>query len=97
MARIDFPDGRWLVIDPMLVDDELALADLAEAEGDYKGQVAFVRGMRDLLDARITSTSWGGGAGKMTKAEMYGVFAQWRVATEDDALPPVSGTSSETP
>lgn len=97
MARIAFPDGRWLDIDPMWVDDELAIADLADTEGDFKAQVAFLRGMRDIIQNRTTATSWGGSVGQMSKDDLMSVFVQWRTATEDDALPPDNGPSSETP
>lgn len=96
MARITFPDGRWMDVTPLLVDDELEIADLAEVENDFRAQVGFLRGVRDVIDRRTLETSWGGGAGALTKTQMFGVLAQLRVVTEDDALPPDNGTSSET-
>lgn len=97
MARITLSGDRWLDVTPMLVDDELEIADLTEVENDFKGQVAFLRGLRDIVDRHTIAASWDGGAGRLTKAEMYSVLGQIRVVTEDDALPPANGTSSETP
>lgn len=134
MARIDFPDGRWVELRPMYVDEELALDDLDRANDDIVAASAAARAAADTMTAagddpvqreaaleaaaerlnelqravadrlremrRIMAdaciaTSWGGPlTARITKAEFRMVLVQWRIATEDDALPPESGTSS---
>lgn len=132
MARIDFPDGRWVELRPMYVDEELALDDFDRA-GDELEQVLAqareataaastaaagdreaaldaaavsvtevqrrladrLREARRIVSDACTGTSWGGPlTARLTKAELRDVMVQWRLATEDDAVPPVSGTSS---
>ena len=102
MARITFNDGRWIELRPMWVDDELAVEELGtagselEGTGDdpdaataaYQRYTALLRQVRALLDAATTATSWGGGAGQMTRDDMLGLIGQWRRASQDDAVPP---------
>jgi hypothetical protein len=106
MARITFPDGRWIDLRPMWVNDELAVEELGQAgseadaaEGDeaqaaYQRYTGMLRKVRGLLDGATIATSWDGDAGQMTRDDMLGLLGQWRNATEDDAVPPSSGASS---
>ncbi len=106
MARIDFKDGRWIELRPMYVDDELAIYDLAEAGSAMEGSededaarryFGLLREAKRVIDGATTAASWEGGAGRLQRDDLLGLIAQWRTATEDDALPPVNEPSSETP
>lgn len=106
MARIDFKDGRWIELRPMYVDDELAIYDLADAgsamegsddEGTARRYFELLREAKTIIDGATLAASWEGGAGRLQRDDLLGLIAQWRVATEDDALPPVSEPSSGTP
>lgn len=106
MARIDFKDGRWIELRPMYVDDELAIYDLAEAGSAMEGTededaarryFGLLREAKRVIDGATTAASWEGGAGRLQRDDLLGLIAQWRTATEDDALPPVNEPSSGTP
>lgn len=136
MARITFPDGRWVQLRPMYVADELAFHEMAEAgtevekvrervaeviaalgpEPTEEQQAAALEALSDeavqledmyfkrmqvtleRMQEACSETSWGGPlADRLTRSELYGLVRRWRTATEDDALPPDNGPSSETP
>jgi hypothetical protein len=106
MARIDFKDGRWIDLRPMNVDDELAIYDLAEAGTAMEGSedeaaarryFGLLRTAKQIIDDATEAASWDGGAGKLQRDDLLGLIAQWRTATEDDALPPDNEPSSATP
>lgn len=98
MARIETSKGV-AVLRPMLAKDEMLIGELAELEESkeastyYKVKTRMVR----ALDAAILSADWEGGFGELPKDEVLIALLRWDRATEDDALPPDSGTSSETP
>ena len=105
MARIDFPDGRWVELRPMYVDDELALDELAkagdavEAAGEdrdeaYRRYIDLLRQTKAVIEDATTAKSWEGSVGRMSRDDLMGLLGQWRRVTEDDAVPPVNGASS---
>lgn len=132
MARITFPDGRWIELRPMYVDDELAVEELGRSGEELEvARAALVaatdaltgktgdelkaalevlttrveefqriyydmlRRARDRMAAACTATSWGGSFGeRIQSSEIQQIIADWRTLTQDDAIPPQSGTSS---
>jgi hypothetical protein len=105
MAHITLKDGRWIELRPMYVDDELAIYELAEAgsameagddEAAARRYFGLLRDAKRLIDDATTAASWEGGAERLQRDDLLGLIAQWRTATEDDALPPVNEPSSET-
>lgn len=99
MARITLGEGRSATLRPMLAKDEALLGEFAQLEGgtDWKAYYGLkARMLRHLEDATI-ETSWDGGFGEVPNGDLPAVFIQWDAATEDEALPPENGTSSETP
>lgn len=98
MARVMTSKGA-AVLRPMLMNDELILADLADLEDEGKASAFWsVKGrMLRALTAATESTEWEGGFGVLPADEILRVFVRWNVATDEEALPPDTGTSSETP
>lgn len=133
MPTITFPDGRWVRLRVMYVDDELTIADLGtageeldqaqaelrayqptlkEAEGTPEAEAvlavamekleavqdayhAQLRRTRDAMQDAVEATSWDGPLGKGVTSDELGLLVrQWRTATDDDAIPPESGTGS---
>lgn len=96
MARIDLPDGRWLDMRLPTTDEWLALLEAEDAD-DPVSWVKRVRDMRDALNAACRETSWGGKPSDLSPGVLTSVLVPaWLKATEDDALPPASGTDSGT-
>lgn len=128
MPKFTFPDGRWVVLRPMYVLDELAWDDLTtlgdeleaaqaripEIQERLKGaetddeksaaieaaaetmaayQKAYMTQLRTVYERMrdaCSETSWGGELGARVKAdELAQLSRRWRVAAEDEALPPV--------
>lgn len=130
MARFTYPDGRWVSLRPMYVDDELAFADLASAGEELDAAVERIaaaraqltavehgtdeakaaatdeaveavtswqrayndrlRAMRDRMADACEATSWDGPLGaRVTAVELGQLARRWRLATEDETLPPV--------
>lgn len=82
-------------------DEEKAAAVEAAGVALESIQAIYFQRLRETV-ARMTgaclATSWGGPLpDRVTRDELYGLVRQWRLASEDDALPPANGTSSETP
>lgn len=103
MARITLPDGRWLDMRTMTVNDELVMDDLGAAgseaeatteddpkaaESAYGRYMGLLRQTKAILVAATTATSWGGDAGDMGRDAMFELVSQWRKAGEDAAVPP---------
>lgn len=98
MARIDTSKGV-AVLRPMLAKDELLIGELAEVD-DGSDVVTYFRTkakMVKALDEATISADWEGGFGELPKDEILMVLLKWNTATEEEALPPDNGTSSETP
>ncbi len=98
MARIDLPDGRWVNLRPMWLSEKVAIvAYEEETEGKQTSYLERMTAYAALLRPGITETSWGGDIADMPETTMLNIMARWQTISEDDALPPVTGTSSETP
>ena len=99
MARLELSEGRWANLRPMLAKDEMLIGELAELEETRDASSYFrvkARMVRALDDA-TREASWEGGFGELPKDEILVALLKWDRATEEEALPPDSGTSSETP
>lgn len=98
MSRIDLPDGRWVDLRPMWLSEKNAIvAYEASIEGTKIPHLERVNAFAALLRPGITATSWDGDIADMPEMELLRIMFQWQTVTEDDALPPVKGTSSVTP
>jgi len=99
MARIELSAGRWVRLRPMLAKDEALIGRMAELEdtNDATGYFKLKAQMMDQLDEATLESNWEGGFGELPKDELLVVLLQWDRSTEEEALPPDSGTSSETP
>jgi hypothetical protein len=98
MARIETSKGVAM-LRPMLAKDEVLIGELALLEGTpgwtdyYRIKARMVR----ALDDATLSAAWEGGFGELPKDEVLATLLSWDRATDEEALPPVNGTSSETP
>jgi hypothetical protein len=98
MARIETSKGA-AVLRPMLAKDEILIGELAELEESgnattyYRIKARMVR----ALDDATQRADWEGGFGELPKDEILVSLIKWDRGTEDEALPPENGTSSETP
>lgn len=99
MARIALSEGRWADLRPMLAKDEALMAEFSDLEGstDWKAYYRLKARMTAALDAALREASWEGGFGELPADEAPVAFIKWDNATEEEALPPDSGNSSETP
>ncbi|HUW17592.1 MAG TPA: hypothetical protein VMW94_10985 [Actinomycetes bacterium] len=98
MARITTSKGE-ATLRPMLAKDEALLGEFAELEGtrDWKAYYRLKGRMLRHLEDAAKEIPWEGGFGELPNDEVQVVFIQWDGATDEDALPPDNGTSSETP
>lgn len=96
MPRLTLPDGRWLDARLPTTDQFLALLDPDEDPDAPLAGVRRIRVARDALRDAFIETSWGGVPGDLRPDELAGLVGPWLAATEDDALPLASGTSSGT-
>jgi hypothetical protein len=94
MARIDLPDGRSLELRPMYISDKLAIVAL-DAEDPPRAFLARMEAYAAILERAVTWRSWDGPLTDMTEQRLLAILREWAVLTEDDALPPASGTGSE--
>jgi len=99
MARITLSEGRWADLRPMRSKDEALLGEFAELEGtqDWKAYYGLKARMLRHLEDATRETSWEGGFGELPNGDLPAIFIQWDAATDDEALPPENGPSSETP
>jgi hypothetical protein len=96
MARVTTSKGE-AVLRPMLAKDEMLIGELVDLERKDTSYFKIKSRMVKALDAAIIEAPWEGGFGELPKDEILTAILQWDRATEDEALPPDSGTSSETP
>lgn len=102
MAQFNLPDGRWIKMRVPTVNEHLAIADLPDIralpkEEQHAANVARLRFYRDTFKAATIETSWGGDVGDVPIKVLYSLITPWLRAAEDDAVPPASGSSSDTP
>ena len=97
MARLTLSEGRSANLRPMLAKDLMLLGDLLDLNARDTGYFKVYKRMVQALDAATIDASWEGGFGELPKDEILSSILMWDRATEDEALPPESGTSSETP
>ena len=95
MERITLPRDRWVrFARPMYLSDKRAFRTLALAEDmDYLDMMA---GYVAILEPAVAERSWEGPFDQLTENELLSVAQTWMQQTEDAAVPPESGTSSET-
>jgi len=97
MARLMLSEGRWADMRPMLAKDEMLIGELVDLENKDTSYFRIKRDMVRALDAATREASWDGGFGELPKDEILTAILLWDRLTEDEALPPDNGTSSETP
>lgn len=97
MARLVLSEGRWADLRPMLAKDEMLIGELVDLENKDTAYFRIKRDMVRALDAATREASWVGGFGELPKDEILTAILLWDRLTEEEALPPDSGTSSETP
>lgn len=93
-VKLHLPDGRWLEQRPLSVNDQIAIVDLPK---EFNKRIERMRFWADLFRRRNVALSWEGDPGDLTPEEMIGIVPAWIAGTEDDAVPPASGSSSATP
>lgn len=97
MARLVLSEGRWADLRPMLAKEEMLIGDLVELSGKDTNYFRVKKAMVQALDGATREASWEGGFGELPKDEVLTAILLWDRLTEEEALPPDSGTSSETP
>lgn len=100
MPRVTLSDGRWLELRPIYVSDRLAVIDLqaeVEANPDRSFVVDYLKALAAIVEGGTTAKSWDGSLLEMPEPELLTLMSKWRKASEDDAVPPASGTPSEGP
>jgi len=97
MPRINLPDGRWVDLRLPTTDEWLTILDDPDADpDDDMAGVKRVRVVRDALNAAFTATSWDGKPSDLDPVTLTKMAGPWLAATQDDAIPPASGTGSGT-
>lgn len=98
MARIDLPDGRWVDVRPQYLSDVNRLVELGKRSDDPDFTVLdLINGYADIIRPAVLALSWDGDVTDMPEPRLAWLIRQWAVVTEDDALPPDSGTGGATP
>ena len=96
MERIDLDRGRWLRFErPMYISDRRAIVAAAESS-EGSTLLDMMASMCAVIEPSVEERSWTGAFDQLTVDELNDVARQWSQQTEDDALPPADGTSSET-
>jgi len=96
MERINLDRGRWLRFErPMYISDRRAIVNAAESS-EGTTLLDMMAAMCAVIEPAIAERSWDGAFDQLTVDELNDVARQWSQQTEDDALPPADGTSSET-
>jgi hypothetical protein len=93
MATFTISDGRTITLRTMLVDDDVAIDRLRQHE-DGGDDFSLIRGIRDLIDEATESASWTGGAGRLTRMQMFRLLRDWTQAADEDAVPLASEPDS---
>ncbi len=100
MARITLSDGRWLDMRPMYISDKVRILKVQERdEADTVTEAEYfdlVIEMVGVIEPGVTAKSWDGPITDITDTQLVTIARDWASMTEDDALPPESGTDSET-
>jgi hypothetical protein len=96
MERIPLPRDRWVRFGrPMYLSDKRAFRALAAAED--MPYLDMMDGYLTILEPAVVERSWDGPFDQMTEGEVIELATTWSGQTEDAAVPPATGTSSETP
>ena len=96
MERINLSRGRWLRFDrPMYISDRRGIVAAAEGS-DETTLLQMMAAMCAVIEPGVAERSWDGPFDQMTVDELNDIARQWSQQTEDDAIPPADGTSSET-
>lgn len=96
MERIELARGRWVRFErPMYISDRRAMATVADMGEDAKLLEVYDRYL-SVIEPAIAERSWDGPFDQLTSDELLDIAKAWKDQTEDSALPPDAGTSSET-
>lgn len=96
MEKINLPRGRWVRFErPMYIADKREFRRLSEAEG--LTFLEMMDGFIKVLEPAVAEKSWAGPLDQVTDDELLHLSQTWQQQTEDAAVPPETGTSSETP
>lgn len=96
MARLTLPDGRWIEIRPQFIREQNAIRDLNDRTPPDTPILDYLNDLLVILRPAVTETSWDGDVDELTPKQALLVMREWPRVTEDDAFPPVPGTSSGT-
>ena len=96
MDKIQLARGRWVRFSrPMYISDRRAMASVAEMPEGATFLDVFDR-IITAIEPAIEERSWDGPFDQVTTDELQAISKAWSDQTEDDAIPPADGTSSET-
>lgn len=93
MPRVTLSDGRWLELRPMWISDKLALVDL---EADT-APLERLRCYGAIIEPAVESRSWDGSLLDMSEEQLLLLLRDWARGTQEEALPPETGTPSPEP
>lgn len=94
MPRIDLPDGRWVELRPQYLSEKNRILELPAkvAEGRL---IDLLNGYADIIRPAVLALSWEGDITDMPELRLVELIRQWARITEDDAVPPASGTTGK--
>jgi hypothetical protein len=97
MPRVTLSDGRSMEMRPIYVSDRLAIIELNERRQDSSAPITdieYLKALAAIAEPAVIEKSWPGSLLEMPELELLALMFKWRKASEDDAVPPVSGASS---
>jgi len=77
----------------MYISDRRAIVNISEGETTL---LEMLGAMCAVIEPVVEERSWDGPFDQLTPDELQDIGRAWSQQTEDDALPPADGTSSET-
>lgn len=96
MEPINLARGRWVRFErPMYISDRRAMAKVSEMPEGASLMDVFDHVLA-VIEPALAEWSWDGPLDQITDDELQDIGRAWSEQTEDAAIPPDDGTSSET-
>lgn len=93
MPRVTLSDGRWLDMRPIYISERRQFIELSRtAKND--AFVDYLEALVALVAPAVGGRSWDGPIDALTTKQLMTIVAEWHRLSEDDAVPPATGTPS---